>query len=81
MLTTTPDPGQMESEVPPWSGVPLQVSEGLLLVPLHVSDTRSVQLPNWLHAGFFESLGGDIEYHLYRDPRVSIPPLLVPVTD
>lgn len=52
--------------VPPWSGVAVPVGD-LLVVPLHVSDTRSVSFnPEWEHITHWSSQGGDIEYHVYQ---------------
>ena len=53
-------------ERPAWSGVPLMVG-GVIIVPLHVSDQRSIHLSDeWAHAGLWTSPGGDSEYHIYR---------------
>lgn len=54
------------SITPWWSGVPIVLTD-VMIVPLHVTDERAVlRDAEWRHVGFFESQGGDIEYHIYR---------------
>lgn len=56
-----------ESQVPGWSGVPTFLGPDKLIavIPLHVSDTRSIQLDGYQHADFYESPDGEAEYHVY----------------
>lgn len=53
-------------EVPDWSGVPVHLGKGLVMVPLHVADGRPIRLDGWTHEDFYVSLEGDVEYHVYR---------------
>lgn len=55
------------AQYPVWSGVPVRVAEDLMVVLVHVADTRQVTPPaNWRHTDFMETESGDVEVHLYR---------------
>lgn len=54
------------TSVPCWSCVPLYMGD-VMIVPLHVSDERVPLCEiEWQHIGFFESLDGEVEYHVYQ---------------
>lgn len=43
------------------------VSEDLMIVPVHVADTRSFITPDdWQHRSYIETEDGDVELHIYR---------------
>lgn len=64
------------------SGVPIVVTSSVRIVPLHVSDTRSIaHSPEWEHAGFWVSKGGDVEYHVYHRREVSFPQVFESVSN
>jgi len=61
-----------DPQVPSWSGVPtfLGADKNIAVIPLHVADTRAFQLDGYQHIDYYESLDGEVEYHVYERLRV-----------
>lgn len=71
------------SSVPGWSGVPtfIGTNQDIAVIPLHVSDTRSVSLDSFEHVDYYETLDGEVEYHVYHRVRVALSPVPLPIPD
>lgn len=58
----------VEVAVPAWSGIPtyLGPDDRIAVIPLHISDARTVRLDDYEHVDYYESLDGEVEYHVYH---------------
>jgi hypothetical protein len=61
--------------IPNWSGIPtfLGRDKDLAIVPMHVSDQRALRLVGYQHVDLFESLDGEVEYHVHIRIRIPVP--------
>jgi hypothetical protein len=59
---------EFEEQVPSWSGVPTFEGEDadIAVLPMHVSDRRSIHIDGFKAVNHYESLDGEIEYHIFE---------------
>jgi hypothetical protein len=52
---------------PAWSGRPGWLAEDLMVISVHVADTRTAAVASdWRHTGLMETETGDVEHHFFR---------------